>query len=229
MNAADSGRFFGGPASVILLGHDRPLLNWVAYALASVTDPGFQWTDVRMKGELLGDLDPLKRGVIGPDRLTLVSASELAPDHARANIAVSAVIRDDETPENLQRVVDFLRLPERSQALLSRAGPGGGPRVVVLSNAHRLVGYYPVTTVGPLLRAIVSTGVIVIMTFADAPTDGRFAFDVVGHLEGAGLENWRQARLRIEKGLPEGPLRSGREVQLADLGPVAEVFARALG
>lgn len=229
MDARKDGALIAGPASILIIGNDRPLLNWIAYALASVLDPEFRWTDVRMQGEVLAESDPLSREVISADRLSLVRASELAPDHSRANMAVSAVIRGDETPENLRRLLDFLRLPERSQQALSRAVPADRPRVLVMSNAHRLVGYYPVRIVGPLLRAIVASGVIVIMTFADAPTEGRFAFDVVLHLQVHPSGKWRQARLRVEKGLPEGPFRMGSEYGLGDFSRVASVLAERLG
>lgn len=229
MEAEGEARLFAGPTAVILIGSDRPLLNWVAYALAAVTDPGFFWVDVRTQGEVLSDSDPLVRKVIPPDRLTLVRSSELAPNNSKANLAVSAVVRDSETPANLQLLLDFLRLPERTQAVLSGTAPGGRPRVAVLSNAHRLGPLYPAGTVGPFLRAIRAAGVTAIMTFADAPNDGRLAFDVILHLEGHDPKNWKQAKLAVEKGLSNGPLRTGREYRLGDLDAVAALLTERLG
>jgi hypothetical protein len=225
MAAPRAGALFKGPVSVILIGDDRPLLNWVAYALASFQDPDFVWVDLRSTGEVLSDLDPLARNVIPSDRLQLAHASDLVPDHVTANIAVSGVIRDDELPENVQVLLDFLRLPRRTQEALSAAGPVPRLKTYVLSNAHRLGSLYPVRIVGPLLRAIKETGTTTIMTFADAPNDGRFAFDLVIHLTGHGAENWRQATLRVEKGLPDRPLQTGSESRLGDLQLLADVIA----
>jgi len=204
-------------------------MNWVSLALASATDPNFLWVDVRTTGEVLSDSDPLSRNAISPNRLAVVRPSALAPDHTKANIAVSAVVRTDEPPENLQVLLDFLRLPERTQATLAGIVSGGQPRVVVLSNAHRLMGYYTVDMAGPLLRAIVATGVVVILTFADAPNDGRFAFDVVLHLEGKDPKDWKQAKLRVEKGPSSGILHQGADYRLGDLEVVAKVLSTTLG
>ena len=220
---------FGDARSVIVIGDDRRLLNWVAYAFASATDPDFLWVNIESKGEVRAPLDLFSKGLIPPNRLASLRSAELAPNNATANIAVSGVVRDDETPENLQRLMDFLRLPERSQARLSTLAVGNAPKVVVLSNAHRLGPYYPAETVAPFLRAIESTGITFLATFADAPNEGRFSFDVVLHLEGHDPAAWRQAVLRVEKGPTVGPLSSGSEHRLADLEVVRSVLARHLG
>lgn len=229
MTAPPPSSLFDRPASVILIGEDRPLLNWVALALASSADPGFLWLDVRALGGLVADTDPLSGHVIPPERLAVLRPSALTPDDTKANIGVSAVVRADEPPENLQILLDFLRLPERTQARLSEMVASGQPRVAVLSNAHRLGGYYPVESIGPMLRAIQATGVISLFTFADAPNDGRFAFDIVLRLEGRDPKAWRQATLRVEKGLESGPFRTDTTYRLAELDPVAKVLAGHLG
>lgn len=197
--------------------------------MAVATDPGFMWVDVGAKGEVKAESDPLKRGVIPAERLATVRAAELAPDHSRANVGVSAVIREDEPPESLQLLLDFLRLPPRTQSTLSKVAVHARPRVFVLSNSHRLSSLYPVETVAPLLRAILATGVTVIMTFADAPNAGRLAFDVVLHVEGWDLASWRETVVRIEKGPTAGPLTAGTETRLGELSPVAKVLAERLG
>ena len=229
MATRTEGSLFGGPACVILLGSTRSLLNWVAYAMATATSPEYRWVDVRSQGEVLADSDPLKRNVIPSGQLTLARAADLAPDHSKANLAVAAVVRHDEPPEDIQLLVEFLRLPERSQVTLSREASAGRTMVTVLSNAHRLGAHYPVSAVDPALRAIRSFGGVVIMTFADAPNDGRWAFDFVVHIDGDATPRWRQATVRVEKGLPEGPLRTGRECPLGEFEPIARTLAQHLG
>jgi hypothetical protein len=220
---------FGEARLVIILGSDRRLLNWVAYAFASATDRHFLWVDVRSMGEVRADPDPLSRNLVPEHQFAAVRAVDLAPSDARANVAISGVVRDDETPENLQRLMDFLRLPERTQAALSTVVVGGGPSVVVLSNAHRLGAFYPVEIVPPLLRAIKESGATVIMTFADAPNEGRFAFDMVLHLEGSDPAAWRQAVLRVEKGSASGPFPTGSTCRLADVEVVRAALSSQLG
>ena len=222
-------RIFEGPTSVIICGSDRPLLNWVAYALALASDPEFHWTDVRLEGEVPAPDDLLSRNVIPPDRLSTVRPPELTPDDTTANVAVSAVIRDDETPDEVRRLVEFLRLPPQTQSVISRSAPGGPPRVVVLSNGHRLVAIYPtIEAVRPTVRAIVAAGVVLIMTFADAAPQGRFAFDVVLHIDAPVRQDWRRATMRVEKGPPTGVLRAGAEYRLGDMSLLRNILGQHL-
>lgn len=211
---------------MILLGSDRSLLNWVAYAFASATDRDFMWVNVESKGEVRAEPDVLSKGLIPTHRFASIRPAELAPNDSVANIAVSGVVRDDETPEELQRLLDFLRLPERSQARLSTIVVGREPKVVVLSNAHRLGPYYPAETIGPLLRAIEATGVTLLVTFADAPNEGRFAFQMVLHLEGHDPTAWRLAKLRVEQAPADARIPAGSERLLTDVDPVASVLGR---
>ena len=216
---------FPHPTSVFICGTSRSLLNWVAYALAAESDPQFVWTDVRLKGEVVAAEDLLSHDLIPSDRLRLVSPAELTPDDATANVAVSAVIRDDDIPEEVQRTVEFLRLPAKTQELLANARSEGPPPVVVLSNGHRLVAiYHDLTVVQPTVRAIVQSGVVLIMTFADAPPGGRVAFDVILHIEGSDPTAWRLAKLRVEQAPAGSMFTSGTESLLADIGPIASVL-----
>jgi hypothetical protein len=221
---------FRGPTSTIVWGDDRSLLNWVAYALASATDPEFVWTDVRFPDQVLPTTDPLSRNLIPKERLTVVGPRELQPNDSAANVAVSAVIRSDEPPDNVQRVLDFLRLPATTQRTLEQPRPAGQPRVAVLSNGQRIVAFYPTPEViDPTIRAIVGADIILIMTLADAGPSGRFRFANVLHIEGSVREGWRNAQVDVEQWIPEGPLKAGTKLRLADLSPVSEVLARELG
>lgn len=219
---------FGRPTSVILCGSSRPLLNWVAYALASTTDSGFIWTDVRLEGEVLADSDPLARGLVPPDRLAVVYPNVLKPNDAAANMAIGGVVRSDEPPDTVRRMVDFLRLPLPTQRLLAGAPPGGRPMVLVLSNAHHMTVLYPTETVAPVLRAVIDAGAILFVTFADAPRESRHAFETILHVGGNDPKAWKRATLRVEKGPSGGPLRAGSEHRLGELEVVAAVLGRGL-
>jgi hypothetical protein len=221
---------FAKPTSTFLWGDDRSLLNWVAYGLASVTDPEFTWTDIRFSGQVLPDTDPLTRNLFPAERLNVVRSQDLAPDEAAANMAVSAVIRPDEAPDDVQRLLEFLRLPANTQEVLARPRSAGKPRVAVLSNGQRIVAFYPSpATIDPTIRAIVGTGTILIMTFADAGPDARFRFENVLNLEGSVRDGWRTATLAVEKGAPGGSFVTGTKHRLAELSPLSEVLARELG
>jgi|SRR5271157_1899107 len=224
------GKIFKGPGSTIVYGDDRPLLNWVAYALAYVTSPEFKWTDVQFPGQALEPTDPLSRNLIPPERLLLVRATDMAPNDAMANVAVSAVIRSDESPGNVERLIDFLRLPASTQRLLETPPPADRPRVAVLSNGQRIVAFYPTPqTIAPTIRAIVGAGTVLIMTFADAGPEGRFQFDNVLKVEGSVRGGWQDATVKVDKWSPDGPFRVGMELRLGDLAPLANVIARGLG
>ncbi|HTP53989.1 MAG TPA: hypothetical protein VML94_03365 [Thermoplasmata archaeon] len=215
---------FGQPTSVFVGGPSRSLLNWVVYALASRTDPGFIWTDVRLPGEVLAGTDPLARGLVDPDRLNIVYPQELVPGDPSA--VPPAGVDRPAPPATVRRLEDFLRLPLHTQRLLAGAPKGGHPIVLALSNAHRMVGPYPTETVAPIVRTIVESGAILFVTFADAPPEGRFAFETVLQVEGETPRRWKDAALWVERGPTDGPLPSGARYPLAEFEPIAAVLSQ---
>jgi len=220
---------FRRPTSVLIVGNDRALLNWVAYAVAVFHDPGFLWTDVRYPGQEVDADDPMARKVIPPAQMVVRHPDELRPSDASANVAVSAVVRADEPPENLRRLLDFLRLPQPTQQALSYSRPGGRLPVVVLSNSHRLAAFYPADAVTSTVRTILESGAILVMTFADSPPRGRVAFDTLLNVHGSVEDGWRRAKVKVEAAPAEGPFRTGTEPSLGELLPFAEILSRALG
>ncbi len=216
------------PTSAVVYGSNRPLLNWVAYALASAADPGFHWTDVRLQGEVLAETDPLSLGLIPPDRLNIRYPHELLPNDADANMAIAGVVPDDDSSDAMKRLMDFIRLPLDAQRLLARGPSGEQTRVFVLSNGHRLVSSYPPNTLTSVLGAIVGAGAAMQMTFADSPPASHRAFESALHLEGNDPKAWKQATLRVERGPSTGPLRAGSEYRLSELDPVAALLTHHL-
>ena len=220
---------FSKPTSLFICGDDRSLLNWVAYAIASANDPAFSWTDLRHTDQCPDGDDPLSRNVIPPGQVRVLRPEQLAMSDARANVAVSAVVRADEPPENMQRLLDFLRLPEPTQEVL--AGPRGKSalRVAVLSNSHRLAALYPgVTDVQSTVRTIVASDAILVMTFADAPPGARAAFEIVLFVDGSVRGGWRSATVRVEKGPSDGPFAAGRQFSLGEMPSLGTILARSL-
>lgn len=225
MNPSD---LFLRPSSTFLWGRSRPLLNWVAYALASTNPAGYRWTEVREGGGKDDDLGPVSQARIPASHLSLRTPKQLRQSDAEANLAIGAIVRSEGGSGSVPRIVDFLRLPAPTQALLSKLPVSASPIVIALANGDRIVHLYPEATVDHVLRTIVEGGVCLLVTYADVARVAHLHFDHVLHLEGSGPRSWREATLRIEKGPDSGPLRTGRTFRLADVGPVAAVLSPAL-
>src|SRR5208282_2903008 len=179
--------------------------------------------DVRLREEPLDPLDPLARHVVPESRLSLVEPDELqrSPD---PSASLSTLVRPDEPAESIRRTLAFLRLPTHTQDLISRTSPRDTPAQFGLSNAHRLLAAFPAATVQPTLRAILDSGVTLVMTWADAAPAGSRAYDFVLGLEGGGPADWKDAVLHCVIGNSEGPVRAGRRLKLGQLGPIVDVL-----
>jgi hypothetical protein len=211
------GGFFDRPTSAILCGSPGALLNWVAFGFASANPGGFFWADVRMAGQRIDAWDPLALLQIPDDHLSVIPPHELARNDAPANVAVSAVVRSDDMAQNARQLMDFLRLPARIQRVVAHQEDGGRPPMLVLSNGHRLASLYPDEAVGPLIEAVVRSGVSLLVTYPDEPQEGRLAFENVWHLKGGEPSRWGQARFSVEKGTADEPFRAGSTALLQDL------------
>lgn len=221
---------FHRPTSVFVAGTNRPLLNWVAYALALDANPEFRWTDVRISGELFDKTDILARAVIPPSQLNFRYPNELRrnepgsmPTGSRTEPSASA----GAGAGGGSGLGDFLQLPGPTRELLASLPSGERPIPLVLSNAHRILALWPAEVMSSVLRVITSYRVILFLTFADAPPDGRRAFETVVHLSGDSPTAWEQATLRIEKSPPDGPFKAGAQLSLRDIPPIADVLRRA--
>jgi hypothetical protein len=211
------------PTSVLVHGASRPLLNWVMFALLDRSHPNFRWTDVRLREERLDPLDPLARHVVPEDQLSVIEPATLqrGPDPA-SNLAI--MIHAKEPPESLQRTLEFLRLPDHTQDAISRGRPTKRPAQFGLSNCHRLAAIFPPSSIEPTLRAILQSGVTLVMTWADALPASARLFDFVLGVEGLGPSTWRDAVLNCEIGSSVGPVRPGQRLRLGEIRPVADVL-----
>lgn len=212
------------PTSVFLHGTNRPLLNWVLYALLHRADPEYIWTDVRFENETLDRLDPLARGVVPETQLSVVRPTTLGPS-VHPHTTASSFFHPEEDPEAARRLVRFLGLPQHTQEMISRVQPRNPLPILGLSNAHRLASFYSAAAVQPTIRAILEGGVSLVMTWADAVPGGSATFDYVVSVEGASPLEWRRAELRLTLGLSRGPLRPGRVLRLGDLPEIVEEIA----
>jgi hypothetical protein len=211
------------PISAFFYGASRPLLNWVLYATLIRSDPDFFWTDVRLPEEVLDPLDPLARHVV-PDRQSSVVPPEGLPRSTTPSAALSHMIRPDEPAESMQRIVSFLQLPTHTQDVISRAASSHRTPVLGLSNAHRIAAHYPGDAPARTVKAILSAGASLVLTWADAKPTTASAFDFVLGLDGLSPTHWKEAVLRCERGNSSGPVREGRRHALGELPAVAEVL-----
>jgi len=214
--------------SVVLCGSNRSLLHWVAYSFVAEHPAGFLWGHVRLPGEVLEDSDVLKTQLIPPDRFLTVSPGELARDELAGNVALGGLMRSEAEEELVRRFADFLRLPAQTQEMISRLPREGPSPVLVLSGGQRLAALYSPEVVGPTIRSIVQFGGSMLMTWAEAPTGGLLEFERVLHVKGYEPSKWRDAVLTVEKGWSTGPLRTGAELRLRDVAPVAAVLSKTL-
>lgn len=230
--AADEELLPGGfrqPSSVFLSGDDRTLLKWVALALLAPYASRVYWTDVRLEGEETDPLDPILTHAVPPERVQVVHARELQRDEEgarRVESASASMIRSEDPPESLRRVADFLRLSTHTQERISSTAMPDDVAILVVANAHRLVALYPEATVAPTIRSILESGAGVVVLWSDALPSAREGFDLVLRVEGRGIENWRDATLRCDRGAFRGPLSTGKPFRLSDLPSVARVLER---
>ena len=218
---------FGQPSSVFVYGTSRPLVNLTLYALATHTNPEFQWVEIGALSEDRMPCDPVRLGWIPGSRLWVIDRpKELRPgaDH----LPIHDLIRSDEPEEVLGHFSDFLRLPDTSQRILTATSPER-PGVVAVTNAQRVQQSFPFEVVPSILNVHRRSGYSVIIGFGEHPGAGRDVFDFVFRLQGQDLEkkDWKGMELVCEKGIDSGPLKESRPVRLDQIPLIANVVSEA--
>ncbi len=221
---------FAKPTSIFIFGTDRALLKWVTLALLAPYSSRAYWTDVRLDGETLDPLDPLALHAVPEDHLHVVHPREMERDEQeaqRAEAAAATMIRSDEVPESLRRISEFLRLPAHTQARIASVAMGDQPAILIASNAHHLVGIYPRESIGPIIHAILDSGVCLFVLWTGAPPPLRTVFDVVLSVDG-NASHWRDSTLQCEQGVATGLLGPGKPCRLGELPSIARVLEGAI-
>ena len=222
---------FGKPSSVFISGTSRSLLKWFAFAALAPYASRVYWTDVRLPGEILDPLDPMTVHAIPEESVYVLSPRDLQPDDLRAQQAEAAaatVLRSDEPGHSLQGLVEFLRMPQHAQELISATGRIDAPSILVTANAQRLATVYSLDRIAPLMQAMLESGTCQVALWAEAPTIHTSIFDVILQVEGSGPTDWRSATVQCERGISAGPLASGRAHRLSDIGPIATILERSV-
>ena len=216
---------------MFISGTSRSLLKWFAFASLAPYASRVYWTDVRLPGEILDPLDPMNLRAIPEDASYILMPHELRPDDQgarQAEAAAATMLKSDESPGSLQGLVEFLRMPSHAQRLISTTASPAVPSILVTANAHRLASVYTAERIAPLMRALLESGTCQVALWAEAETTHASIFDVILHIEGSGSAEWRNATVRCEKGISDGPLATGKAPRLADLRPIASVLERSI-
>ena len=218
---------FREPSSVLITGTSRTLLKWFAFASLAPYASRVYWTDVRLPGEILDPLDPMSVHAIPAESVYVLSPRDLEPDDEaarRAEAAAATVLEAGEVPSSLQGLVEFVRMPSHARKLISSTGRPEQPSILVTANSQRLATVYSPDRIAPLMRAMLEAGTCQVALWAEAPTTLTSVFDVVLHLDGSDLRDWRNAAVRCERGISTGPLAAGASHRLSEIEPVVTVL-----
>ncbi len=214
--------------SALIHGADRSMVNLLLYALAAEADPRLHWLDVRSDGELPSDWDPVRMGWLDARHAWSTDPErDLVPDHARANAAIFELVRSDEPPATLARLVDFLRLPDTMQRIVGEMSPAGGAHLLAVANADRIAGSFPDAVLAPILDAFEWARCSLFVGFTGRDPPGVSRFTHVVRIEGGSPARWTDARITFEREALFDGLRTGGIASPADLPSVARVFRRA--
>ena len=219
---------FDQPTSVFVYGDSRPLVNLTLYALATNTNPEFQWVEIRPKDVVPTSVDPFPLGWIPRDRVWIVDPpSDLRPNESGAHLPIFDMVRHDEPSEELHQLTDFLHLPDRSQTILARHAPLDRPGVVAVSNAQEVQAAFPSGLVPSILNIHRRAGFSVLVGWGTDASEGRSLFDYVFRLERpkSPADGWRDAVLVCEKGISRGPLAGQGPVRLTEIPQLARVLS----
>lgn len=169
------------PSSYFLRGRDRLRLDQVAARIARYLDRGFVWLDFQDPARDEPTRAPALEGLLGAGHLRVIDDPVRVRGHdPAASGALWSMLRPDEDPTTVQRITDFLGLPEMLQDLLGAVGGEGSTRrAIVMANVERLAG---VTALGPayfrsMNRAFNRAGVTMIATEVGRGASERYGFD----------------------------------------------------
>jgi len=215
-----------GPWGTFIYGTSRPLVQWLAQAMAAAYEPNPVWVDFRDADVGPDPSGPVALGAVPEDRLYVVTRSEAKPGPAVTDRTLWTVIRSDEPKDTIAELTYFLRLPPRAQEIVSRAG-GKAPRLaLVVANSDRVRDFYP--RYGQLIRALIDSTIRahLLPFFASLPpTDpGYLSFDLVFEVRAKGLTEWREGTLRCEKAPADSEFVSGQTSPLGSLPELASLL-----
>jgi len=216
------------PTSLVVHGLHRPMVNLALFALAREANPNLVWMELRLVGEPPHPGDPVGLGwVPESQRVTIDRLDAMRPNEVFAGPAFSDLILDRPPDDTIDRLLDFLTLPEASQQLIASRPVGSAPGLVAVADAHRLISSYPSALLGPVLAAHRAAGYSLFVGYTEVPCPAFDAFDYRVVIEGDRLEDWPRARVVCEHGDERGTLRTGASYRLSELPFLERTFRLA--
>jgi hypothetical protein len=194
--------------SAVFWGPDRTAVAVAAFALASGSEREVTWLDIRVPNEPEDPYVALLAPLV-PPRLRVIPSTpdELAPEIAISNLATWSLIREDEPREAVVSLIDFLRLPETVQRLVTTGPFEQTPATLLVTNSDRLSSLYPedLESSGLYVQAITGQSVKLITALSGMVRQDRFAYDYVFQVRPGRGSGWKQSTIQVEKGeLPLG-------------------------
>lgn len=225
-------RLFERPSSVLLHGRPRTVVNLALFAFAARTNPDFHWVEIGKSPRNDEALDPVVLGWVSGHRLWRIDQPErFGPARDADRPALSGMIRPDEPPEVLDRLAEFLDLPELAQQILGDPSSNSRPGAVAVANAQDVRKNFSPEQIPSILSAHRKAGFSVLVGCDGTPPRHDTFFDFVFRIKANGptSRSWPEGTLVCERGVDSGPLSRRRPVRLGDIPFLAEILSRAQG
>lgn len=214
--------------ATFLWGDSRAVINRVLYAMVRSNDSSPFWLDIRDPADPPREPGPVELGWIPRDRLFVVGEpSEVRPQNAVANLALSAFVREDEPPQVLAHLSDFLRLPPILQEIVSRPEHAETSHAVAISNTDRVRRDYPTTVEGVrhVIEPFLAAPILPFLSATSPPGEGRWAFDFVFEVRARDLAHWKEGCLIVEKAPEAARFPTKRAVPLSSVPEITHTFS----
>ncbi|MCI4364116.1 MAG: hypothetical protein L3K13_07470 [Thermoplasmata archaeon] len=192
----------GGLGSVLVWGSDRTVAALCAFAVARSSPARLIWLDIRAPDGATDEYRPvLERLVPAESRYVTRRESEMGPQDASANSALSTVIRPDEPEEVVANLFEFLRLPRLVQEIAARFASPQEPLVLFCTSVDRIVHLYPEDTEATRRFHLTSQeqSVKIVSSFSGPERKDRFAFDHVFRIAPGPAQRWRSWSILSER------------------------------
>jgi hypothetical protein len=213
-------------------GDSRAVLNRVLFAMVRANDSSPFWLDIRGPEDVDSEPGPVELGWIPANRLFVTGEpAEARPQNAVGNLALTAFVRDDEPPQVLARLSDFLRLPPIVQEIVSRIDRVERSHAVAIANTDRVRRDYPTTVEGVrhVIEPFLAAPVLPFLSATSPPGEGRWAFDFVFEVRAKNLARWREGSLIAEKAPSGAGFPTGKAIPLSSVPDVAKAFRKPSG
>jgi hypothetical protein len=191
-----------GLGSVLIWGPDRTAAAICAFALARSSGARLVWLDIRAPVGTTDEYQPLLERLVPPEgRYATRKISEMGPQDASANAALSTVIHPGEPEAVVAGLFEFLSLPRLIQEIAARFATPADPLVLLSTSADRIVHLYPEDTEATRRFHLTSqeNSVKIVTSFEGPERKDRFAFDHVFRLSAGMSQGWKSLSIVSER------------------------------